>query len=57
VFRSIDSGSVKGFPKDVDKAKAQVRLYCKDVDKVIPLYTLSAYCFHEIHIGVFIQVI
>lgn len=57
MFRSIDSGSVKGFPKDVDKAKAQVRLYCKDVDKVIPLYTLSAYCFHEIHIGVFIQVI
>ncbi|KAH1134823.1 hypothetical protein AAZX31_05G157000 [Glycine max] len=27
IFRSIDSGSVKGFPKDVDKAKAQ-NLFC-----------------------------
>ncbi|KAL2343167.1 hypothetical protein Fmac_004452 [Flemingia macrophylla] len=25
VFRSIDSGSVKGFPKDCDRAKAEVR--------------------------------
>lgn len=24
VFRSIDSGSVKGFPKDVHEAEAQV---------------------------------
>lgn len=26
VFRSIDSGSVKGFPKDVKEAEAQVRI-------------------------------
>ncbi|KAJ1386117.1 Phospholipase D/Transphosphatidylase [Sesbania bispinosa] len=26
VFRSIDSGSVKGFPKDIDRAKAQVQI-------------------------------
>ena len=35
---SIDSGSMKGFQKDVDKAKSQVRtrLY------VMPLYTYKA---------------
>ncbi|XP_039685404.1 phospholipase D delta isoform X2 [Medicago truncatula] len=31
VFRSIDSGSVKGFPKDVDKAKAQNLLCGKNL--------------------------
>ncbi|XP_061365758.1 phospholipase D delta-like [Gastrolobium bilobum] len=31
VFRSIDSGSVKGFPKDIDKAKAQNLLCGKNL--------------------------
>ncbi|KAK7359099.1 hypothetical protein VNO77_01045 [Canavalia gladiata] len=44
VFRSIDSGSVKGFPKDFDKAKAQNLLCGKNlkVDQSIHIAYIKA---------------